>query len=620
MHADFHIAHTDASLAQARRIHSACELFESRFRTGEQPRIDECLETCRCDDRLELFHELLALEIELRRERGENPLPAEYIARFPALQSAIVAAFAEPDHAAASEPPTVGWSTSTLAQAVAGPITGTEMGDDSNTAQENDRASKTHPVPLGQERVGDYLLLEEIARGGMGVVYKAKHTGLGRVVALKMILSGSMATPAERARFRREAELAANLDHPNIVPIYEVHDHDGILYFSMKLIDGGNLAHNREFYDKHPRAIARLMVTLSRAVEYAHGKGFIHCDLKPSNILIDRHRLPQITDFGLARRASEDSSLTATGAILGTPNYMAPEQASGKRRSIGPTTDVYGLGAILYELLTGRPPFRTPTMMETVVQVLERDPIPPRELAGGVPRDLETICLKCLEKMPEDRYPTAQALADELERYLRGEIVAATGVFQRLRRWTRREPEVVSRAGGLLIVAILTEFNHRVFAPLHSRSVHYQVQGTLLFWAISAFVFQILWKKGCRSDLIGMLWSTTDIVFLTVALKLLNRPESTLLVGYPLLIAASGLWFRMGLVWFTTMLAIAGYLSIYAGVALDWSTPFPSWADRGNLQFPNIFIACLLLTGFVVARQVKRILALGRYYENREWG
>jgi serine/threonine-protein kinase len=451
----------------------------------------------------------------------------------------------------------------------------------------------------------------------MGIVYKARHEALKRLVALKMILAGSMASTAERARFRREAELAANLDHPNIVPIYEVRDSDGVLFFCMKLVDGGNLAEQRPKFRNNPLATARLIATLARALHYAHGKGFMHCDLKPSNILIDRDGQPQITDFGLARRTAENSSLTATGAILGTPSYMAPEQASGQRQSIGPATDVYGLGAILYELLTDRPPFRSPTMMETVVQVLERDPVPPHELAQGLPRELETICLKCLEKMPDDRYPTAQALADDLERFLQGDVVEATGVFQRLRRWTRREPEVVSRIGGLALMSLLTEFNHQMFSPGRNHTVHYKVQGTLFCWAISALFFQFLWRRGWRSDRLRMIWSSADLVFLTLALQLLEGLESTLLVGYPLMIAASGLWFRVSLVWFTTGLAIFCYLILYAETAIDWSMPFPTWL-RDDLSYANVYIAGLVLTGFVVARQVKRILALGRYYENRK--
>jgi len=526
-------------------------------------------------------------------------------ARFPDQEEAIDAAFPRTDPPS-DVPPTAAWTTATIdAHAV-------------STAADEESNRGGRPVPPGEEQLGDYLLLEEIARGGMGIVYKALQQSLGRQVALKMILSGSLASPAERERFRREAQLAAGLDHPNIVPIYEVDELDGVPFFSMKLVDGGNLSQQISRYARNPRATARLMAKLAAAVHYAHGKGFFHCDLKPSNILIDRDGQPQITDFGLARRVSEDSSLTATGAILGTPSYMAPEQAAGHRRSIGPGTDVYGLGAILYELLAGRPPFRTPTMMETVVQVLERDPVPPHELAPGLPHELETICLKCLEKMPEDRYPSAQALADDLERFLQGDPVEATGVFQSIRRWTRREPEVVSRLGGLTAVAMITEFNHWAFSPNPNHGVHYRVQATLLLWAISAVVFQILWRKGWRSDLIRMLWSSADMICLTIALKLLNRPESTLLVGYPLMIAASGLWFRVGLVWFTTALAILGYLVIYGGAALDWSQPFPTWAKRDDLQYPNIYIACLLLTGFVVARQVKRILALGKYYENRQ--
>jgi serine/threonine-protein kinase len=587
----------DRLLAQAKRVHQACERFELQWRGGQSPRIEEYLDAGLREDRGPLLEELLALEIELRSANGDSPLPAEYHARFPDQEAVIRSSFGEPFPACSDLPPTAAFHPATAF----------------------DPESRMASPP--EQRVGEYLLLEEIARGGMGIVYKARHEALKRVVALKMILSGSMASPAERARFRREAELAANLDHPNIVPIYEVRDSDGVLFFCMKLVDGGNLAQQISEFKSSPRATARLIATLARALDYAHGKGFIHCDLKPSNILIDREGQPQITDFGLARRAVEDpaeSGLTASGAILGTPSYMAPEQAAGQRQAIGPATDVYGLGAILYEVLTGRPPFRTSTMMETVVQVLERDPVPPHELVEGLPRGLETICLKCLEKMPEDRYSTAQALADDLERYLQGDVVEATGVFQRLRRWTRREPEVVSRLGGLAIVAILTEFNHRLFSPGENLRVHFLVQGTLLLWASSAFLFHFLWRKAFRSDLLRMLWSSADVLFLTLALELLGRTESTLLVGYPLLIAASGLWFRIGLVWFTTGLAVLGYLFLYCGTAFDWSKPFPTWMNREDLQYPNIYIACLILTGFVVARQVKRILALGQYYENRQ--
>ncbi|MFO0890676.1 MAG: serine/threonine-protein kinase [Isosphaeraceae bacterium] len=593
------------ALARARRVHRACEQFESLWREGRARRLEESIAEAPPGDREGLFAELLALEIELRRESRERPSPQEYRERFPQFQPQVEAAFRSPGGGPRAGESTVQWDHSDcFADTSGGEGMPNRIGG---------RNGKECP-----ERLGDYELLEEIARGGMGVVYKGRHVALKRVVAVKMILSGAMATPEERARFRREAEAAANLDHPNIVPIYEVRDHDGILYFSMKLIDGGSLAQCTPEFRDAPRRVARLLVSIARAVDFAHGKGFIHCDLKPSNILIDRSGQPQITDFGLARRAAGESSLTVSGAVMGTPSYMAPEQASGHRESIGPGTDVYGLGAILYELLTGQPPFRASSMMETVVQVLERDPVPPRERAPGLPRELETICLKCLEKLPEDRYATPLELAEDLERFLHGEVVEATGTFQRLRRWTRREPEVVSRVGGLALMAVCSELNHRLFSPNRNLWVHYKVQGTLLLWALSALLFQFLWRRGWRTDRVRMLWSTADILFLTVALRILNRLESTLLVGYPLMIAASGLWFRVNLVWYTTALAIAGYLVLYCANAFDWGKPFPTWADREELQYPNIYIAALILTGFVIVRQVKRILALGQYYEKRQ--
>jgi serine/threonine protein kinase len=272
---------------------------------------------------------------------------------------------------------------------------------------------------------GDYELLTEVARGGMGIVYKARQKALDRVVALKMILAGRLATPDDLGRFRTEAEAAARLSHPNIVTVYEVGELDGQHFFSMEFIEGTTLAQRLAGGPLPGRAAARYVRLIARAVHYAHQNGILHRDLKPSNILVDAADEPQVTDFGLAKRLGGDSGQTRTGAVLGTPSYMAPEQAAGRIKDLGPWTDVYGLGAVFYELLTGRPPFRSDTPVDTVMHVIERDPVPPRLLNPKVDPDLQTICLKCLEKDPRRRYPTAEALAEDLQRYLNGEQISA---------------------------------------------------------------------------------------------------------------------------------------------------------------------------------------------------
>ena len=295
-------------------------------------------------------------------------------------------------------------------------------------------------------RVGDYEIQSEIARGGMGCVFRARQVSLNRPVALKMILGGRLASDTDRQRFRSEAEAAAQLDHPNVVPIYEVGEYDGLPFFSMKLVEGGSLASRERRLAKDA---ARLVAKIAGAVHYAHQRGILHRDLKPANVLLDRSGEPHVTDFGLAKRVGGcDSGPTATGAVLGTPSYMAPEQAAGQK-NISTAVDVYSLGAILYELLTGRPPFYAESVLGVLAAVQYDEVVPPRRLDPDIDRDLETICLKCLEKNPVARYPSAAALAEDLQAWLAGEPITArpATTWERAVKWTRRRPALAALIG-----------------------------------------------------------------------------------------------------------------------------------------------------------------------------
>jgi eukaryotic-like serine/threonine-protein kinase len=314
--------------------------------------------------------------------------------------------------------------------------------------------------------VPGYEILGELGRGGMGVVYKARQLGLNRVVALKMILAGAHASSEAVARFRTEAEAVASIQHTNIVQIYDIGEQDGVPYFSLEYVDGGNLATVLHGAPVSAKQAAVIVETLARAVHVAHERGIVHRDLKPINVLMTAQGVPKIADFGLAKRLDGDQGQTESGSILGSPSYMAPEQAEGNAKSVGITADVYALGAILYDLITGRPPFRAETAMRTMQQVIEVEPVAPSRLQPGLDSDLETICLTCLQKDPEKRYKSSEAMADDVRRYLEGKPILARPVSasERLWRWCRRNPLQASLGAAVLFLLVVVALGSMIAA------------------------------------------------------------------------------------------------------------------------------------------------------------
>jgi serine/threonine protein kinase len=406
---------------EARQLDRACDAFESDWQAGRRPSIEQFLAEAPPALRNELLRELLELEVAYRKRAGESPTLGEYLKRFPDYFTAT--RLAETPVADAESV----WLLPTTEKTPA-------------TAPTELPSSASAPPAPGWPTVPGYEIVEELGRGGMGVVYKAKQLAARRWVALKMIRDGVLAGPEHRVRFRIEAEAAARFQHPNLARIYEVGEHGGLPYFSMEYAEGGGLDKKLAGQPLPAPLAAELARTLAEAAHYAHEKKVVHRDLKPANVVLTGDGRPLITDFGLAKRLDSDTAVTVSEAVMGTAGYMAPEQAAGQARLAGPAADIYALGAILYELLTGRPPFRGTTWEETVGQVLRDEPVPPTRLRPEVSPELEAVCLKCLEKDPAQRYGSARELADDLARFLAGESVLAapTTELEREARWASR--------------------------------------------------------------------------------------------------------------------------------------------------------------------------------------
>jgi WD40 repeat protein/serine/threonine protein kinase len=447
-------------LSLARRIDAACERFELAWQAGQRPRIEDYLVAGSQEEQQCLLRELVLLEVHFRRRLGETPLAADYQGRFPGFDAAWLAD---------QDPGRVDAGDRVAAQSAAMPRNTEAIPP--LPAQTLEEAGRPAPPAIP-----GYEVLAELGRGGMGVVYQARQLSLGRDVALKMLRDEWDASPDGLARFRAEAVKLARARHPNIVEVYEVGEQGGRPYFTMEFCPGGSLEDRLDGTPMPAGEAARLVECLARAVHNAHGQGIVHRDLKPGNILFrteakgrrtEEELSPQssvlstegvlspvVSDFGLAKAVDRAVPAGAsTVGILGTPSYMAPEQAAGRVREVGPAADVYALGAILYELLTGRPPFKAATVMDTLMQVVSDEPVPPRQLQSKTPRDLETVCLKCLRKEPGRRYGSALDLAEDLRRFRSGEPIVArpVGRVERGAKWVRRNPAV---AGLLAAVAV----------------------------------------------------------------------------------------------------------------------------------------------------------------------
>lgn len=439
-----------------------------------------------------------------------------------------------------------------------------------------------------------YEILDEVDRGGMGIVYRARHKELNRIVALKTIRSGEFANGNEIARFRREAQIAAQLVHPGIVPIYEIGERNNLIYYTMAFVEGCPLLELARSPTLSIAAKVQLVYQLTQALQYAHGQGVAHRDIKPSNILIDLHGSPILIDFGLAKSTHAESDLTQTGAMLGTPSYMAPEQIQYHHDHDLRLSDIYSLGAVFYYLLVGRPPFVGPTNFDIMLQLKDRQPVRPSRLNRQVDRELDTICLRAMEKIPSERYTTAAEFGQDLERWINGSAVSSPTKSPWIRwiRWWKQEPGLVSHAVAICVVILVVLMSHLLGYSL----AHLPTQLTvLLTWLLICFPLQRWILQSKDTTVPAILWGLIDLFCVSWLIATAGPPRSLLLVAYPLMITASALFYRTRFVILMTTACILAFL-VLTGLIED-----PSF-ERASFRILFVCflgIQCLTLTSLI---------------------
>ena len=568
------------------RIGPICDAFEAAFIHGTDPLIEDYLAKGNELDRRGLLLELLKLDREYRAASGTHLAFRDYLARFPNDEDCLLAAWTEAD---------------TI---------------DSASVGQPSPQPDTRELP---RRIGNYELQEVLGQGGMGVVYRAvQYAGDTpiREVALKLIRIDQWFGVEDKrngqllARFREETRFASQLEHPNIIRVYDIGQMDGLDYFSMQIINGTDLALFVQKQSPSFNRIAEMLIPIARAIAFAHAKGIVHRDLKPSNILIDQRGKPYIADFGLAKSTFGNSDLTQTGQILGTPGYMAPEQASGEHNEVGPSADIYGLGGLLYYCLTGQAPFVAANVLDALVKVLESDPIPPRTLNVQIPRSLEQVCMRCLEKKAEDRYETALEVAEDLERFASGlpTHAKAPTVIERLRRFGRRSPVLATHIGAIGLVLLLGQVQFALSA-IRDVNNHLQVTSLTLGWIAMSLLLGVLSRSKKKDTIVATFWLCMDAVFLTAVISTLcspSYPPDAILIGYPMIVVGGGMFFQARMV---VLVTIASMLSYVVMLVLERYM-------LSSLFQHATFLILLACIGICSLHNVRRFRMLSYYIES----